>query len=86
MGCHSYYLASVEAPIRFSELDDSVGCLCTFPHNNQRQMDAETVRSLAYLGAAVVLLQRGEIEHGFLPQCLPEWVRDGIDEALKEEG
>ena len=80
MGCKSYYLSDLhETPIRFSEGDNDLGCLCTFPHNDMGQLSADRVRSLAYLGAAVVMLKRGDIDDGYLPGCLPEWIREEID-------
>ena len=81
MGCDKYYLDDKNM-IAFSEGDDELGCLCTFPHNDGGELSKERVRSLAYLGAAVVLLYRGEIEHGFLPSCLPDWVKQEIDRIV----
>ena len=77
MGCDHYV-----GGIMFSEGDDEVGCLCTFPHNDGDRLDVERVRSLAYLGAAVVLQKRGDLEHPYLPGCLPAWIRDEIDRNL----
>lgn len=81
MGCDKYYLDDNNM-VAFSEGDDELGCLCTFPHNDGNQLSEERVRSLAYLGAAVVLLYHGEIDHGFLPNCLPDWVRSEIDRVV----
>ena len=80
MGCETYH--SGDFPIRFSEMNDDIGCLCTFPHNDFSPLCKERVRSLAYLGAAVVLAQRDLLDDGYLPNCLPERIRKGIDEAL----
>jgi hypothetical protein len=66
----------------FSEADDSIRCLCTFPFNDGERLCPDRVRSLAYLGAAVVLDQRGELEHPYLPFCLPKWMRDEIDRNI----
>lgn len=77
MGCDHYV-----GGIMFSEMNDDIGCLCTFPHNDGDRLDAERVRSLAYLGAAVVLEQRGDLEHPYLPACLPKWIRNEIDRNL----
>ena len=82
MGCDKYYLMNSESPVCFSEGDDVINCLCTFPHNDGTTLDAERVRSLAYLGAAIVLMKNGRIEHGYLPKCLPQWMRDEIDRNL----
>ena len=71
--------------IQFSEIDDDTSCLCTFPHNNGEKLDKEDVRSLAMLGAAVVLAHRGELEdeYNFLPHCLPQWIRDELKRILE---
>jgi len=86
MGCDKYYLMNDESPVCFSEGDDTIGCLCTFPHNDGNTLDAERVRSLAYLGAAIVLMQHEDLEHGYLPECLPQWIRDEIDRHLLPNG
>lgn len=77
MGCDHYH-----GGIMFSEMNDDIGCLCTFPHNDGDRLDAERVRSLAYLGAAVVLEHNGDLEHPYLPKCLPDWIRNEIDRNL----
>ena len=77
MGCERYV-----GGVMFSEVDDDIRCLCTFPHNDAAGLNAERVRSLAYLGAAVVLERRGDLEHPYLPSCLPEWIRNEIDRNL----
>ena len=82
MGCDKYWLLNDDSPVCFSEGDDSIGCLCTFPHNDGKTLDADRVRSLAYLGAAIVMMQHETIEHGYLPECLPQWIRDEIDRHL----
>ena len=76
-----------EAAIHFSERDD-VSCLCTFPHNYEGgQLDGETIRSLAYLGAAVVLVQREVLDEDyvFLPDMLPEWIVNEIKRLVPNE-
>ena len=66
--------------IRFSEADEEYSCLCTFPANG---IDLEVVRSLALLGTATVLACREDEEDlWFLPHCVPQEIRDGIDEIL----
>lgn len=72
------------AEIQFSEMDDDTACLCTFPYNFNGKLDAEHVRSLAMLGAAVVLAHQGELgdDMNFLPHCLPQWVRDEIERIV----
>jgi hypothetical protein len=85
MGCDRYYLyGKPDVPICFSEDNDDVCCLCTFPHNDRTNLSTERVRALAYLGATVVLLQNDDIAHGFIPDCLPEWIRKDIDSRIKE--
>jgi hypothetical protein len=81
MGCDKYYLSDDDV-VAFSEMNEDVGCLCTFPHNDGFKLDEERVRSLAYLGATVVLLKQGEIDHGYIPACLPDWVRKEIDRIV----
>jgi len=70
--------------IQFSEMDDDTACLCTFPHNFTDGIDAQHVRSLALLGAAVVLAHQGELEeeYNFLPNCVPQWIRDEIAKRI----
>lgn len=59
-----------EVEITFSQ-DSSLGCLCTFPHNDKAFLplhkegggfDKERVRSLAYLGAMVALVSNSDTE------------------------
>ena len=71
-----------EYPLQFSEMDDDYVCLCTFPHNDQGQLLPDRVRSLALLGAAVVLAHSGDLENPFLPYCVPEWIRKEIDRVM----
>jgi len=75
--------------IQFSDTDDTTACLCTFPHNfEQGGVDSEHVRSLALLGAAVVLAHQGELEddYNFIPNCIPKWIIDEIDSKIKYVG
>ena len=73
----------------FSE-DSEVGCLCTFPHNNAGKLDADSLRSLAYLGAAIALIKDKalvEEENYFcIPRDIPDWVVEGIETQIKEHG
>ena len=85
MGCDAYYLAGNGMPIMFGELDDSVGCLCTFPHHYNETLDADALRSLAMLGATVVLLRNGNIDNGYIPGCLPKWFMDELNRLLPVE-
>jgi len=64
--------------IQFSETDETWRCLCTFPHNDGNRLDSTRVASLALLGAAVVLTNRGELLHGMLPDAVPVWIRQEI--------
>jgi len=68
--------------IRFSELDEDYHCLCLFPLWRTGPLDIEEVRSLALFGAAVRLAFEGQLEHGFLPHAVPEWIREEIDRVL----
>lgn len=82
MGCKSYHLAN-GVRVRFSEGDDDLGCLCTFPHNDGGELSGERVRSLAYLGAMVALSREPmtgfSMSTAYLPNALPEWIRREID-------
>lgn len=83
MGCDTYECEGTL--IRFSEMDDG-GCLCTFPHNDQGKLTQRRVRSLAMLGAAVVLLHHGELEGPvFLPYSLPQWLVGEIKRLLLDQ-
>jgi hypothetical protein len=84
MGCDSYWYR--DKRIMFSEGDDDVLCLCTFPHNDEAfgEISSERVRSLAYLGATIVLIHENRIEQDvFIPYCLPEWIKEQIDKRIK---
>jgi len=82
MGCDKYYLQNREYPVTFNEMNEDVGCLCTFPHNDGETLDKERIRSLAYLGPAIVLVANEQLEHGFIPHCLPDWIKKEIDRNL----
>lgn len=67
-----------------SKYDDL--CLCHFPHDYFGRMDKETVRSLALLGAVVVLIHRDENfnnKYELVPEDLPKWISREIDRRLK---
>jgi hypothetical protein len=85
MGCDKYYLEGMDYPIAFSEMNDDVCCLCTFGHNDGTALDPERVRSLAYLGAAVVLVSHGQADHGYIPSCLPDWIKQEIDRIVLKD-
>lgn len=85
MGCDSYTYK--ETNIRFSEMDDEVSCLCTFPHNNRcfnNTITPDQLRSLAYLGAMIVLIHQEEYTepYVYLPNSLPNWIKDEIDKQI----
>lgn len=91
MGCEYYEIDNMI--IGFSENDG--GCLCTFPHNDNKYITIDRLASLALLGAAVVLAKRGELSIGYLPEGLPKWINNSIKahmddlyllEALKNNG
>lgn len=90
MGCDYYYIGTTA--IHLSENED-IGCLCTFPHNyeHDKQLDKDLIRSLAYLGASVVLARRNQkfnknlpdiTSYTFIPECLPDWIKKEIDKHL----
>ncbi|MFH1485963.1 MAG: hypothetical protein ABIH46_07830, partial [Chloroflexota bacterium] len=86
MGEQVYTVVSIDGEehyLQFSEDDVSYCCLCSFPTNDEAMgMDAERVRSLALLGAAVCLAHLDVLDHGILPLAVPEWIRKGIDRAV----
>lgn len=82
MGCNKYYLHGINYPIAFSEMNEDISCLCTFPYNDGGGLDPERVRALAYLGAAVVMVSREELDHGYIPSCLPDWIKKDIDRIV----
>jgi len=72
----------------FNPLDDDWRCLCAFPHDDEPLgLDANGVCSLALFGAAVVLVLDGAIagEYAFLPDCVPQWIRDAIRRCVTSE-
>ncbi len=79
MNCDCYVLEERNS-IHFSADEDGVRCCCTF--NSDEEPDVDRVRALAYLGAAIVLMQNNELEHGYLPSCLPDKIRYAIDRCL----
>jgi len=72
------------AEIQFEE-DSSWACLCTFPACfDVGYIDPETVKSLALFGAACRLALEGDLRGSvLLPSDVPQWIRDGIDKAVK---
>lgn len=89
MGCHSYNVSGhvsngkwKDGTIHFSESDDSVTCLCTTHPDGGDRLSLEEIRSLAYLGAAVVFQHQRHQEYWHLPGDLPQWVRDEIDRVV----
>lgn len=87
MGCETYH--AEEGSVKFDEDNIDTACLCCFTGEEGRYVDSpldrDTVRSMAYLGAAVVLLRRNDSpdgKHLYLPDDLPAWVRAGIDAIL----
>lgn len=65
MGCGRSRFEIGETTVFFSEGDDDLGCLCTFPHNHHARIGADTILSLAMLGAAVRLLNDGGCASGW---------------------
>lgn len=69
--------------IQFSYDGEKYGCLCTFPGNHYPELDAEAIKSLALLGAAVALARNTNEYEGreyvVLPSDVPQWILDAID-------
>jgi hypothetical protein len=89
MGCDYYGIITREegysSSLHFSDLDEEWECLCTFPYNDQGKLDSSRVRSLALLGAAVVLAHNGELDNPLLPNGVPEWIREEIKRIIPDE-
>lgn len=93
MGCDVYYVKGykggewVDCGIRFSEGQDDTTCLCTFPYNNalDKRISSAEVYSLALLGAATAMAHNGELEedYNYIPQCVPQWVKDEISGLIR---
>lgn len=91
MGCDTYtvqgnYGSWRECSVRFSEADDGP-CLCTLASNytTVKDFDADTIRSMAMLGAAVALMHDGKLGddgYVYLPYSLPQHILDAIDKIL----
>lgn len=90
MGCNHYSVAGwiqeeqtwKDGTIQFSEMDDSVCCLCSFDASSQYELTPEQVRSLAYLGAAVALQHEKHEDFRGLPWSLPDQLREEIDRII----
>jgi hypothetical protein len=86
MGCRSYEAHG--ATIRFSEIDDTVACLCTFAPD--RPLSVQALRSLAMLGAAVAISWDIGAASGWraqdtwlhLPGSLPPGFLEALDRHL----
>jgi hypothetical protein len=75
--------------VQFDEEGDC-GCLCTFPFNDEvigKKLSKGRIYSLALLGAAVAIQAntRDGLKGNYLPDCVPEWIRDEIDRLLRNE-
>ena len=87
MGCDYYDLLG-GGYAHFSDSDDEFDCLCTFPHNDGEALTVERLRSLALLGAAVVMAYDNPVsrdDYIFIPRDIPGWILDGIRGLLPEE-
>jgi len=85
MGCNTYHYYNTG--IKFSESDDDVGCLCTFPHNDNEVLCGGRIKSLAMLGAAIILVhQDRNYFDGWctLPGNLPNWIVEGMNKHILE--
>lgn len=47
-------------------------------------VNGNTVKALAYLGAAIVLNANDKLPHIKIPGCIPENLRDNIDDCVIE--
>ncbi len=80
MGCATYTMRGklAEHYIHFSEMEEELPCLCTFPYNDaiDKKLDGETVMSLALLGATVAMIHHQELtsERNYIPDCIPDWI------------
>lgn len=84
MGC-DYYNAEGKL-FHFNEMDEELSCLCTFPHNDGNEISSDRLRSLAYLGAAIVLAHQGLLsneQYQYITDCLPAWIIRDIDKGVK---
>ncbi len=73
--------------IKFSEIDEFSGCLCTFPHDDHEKLDIDRVVSLVLFGAAVRLIHAGEYAYQetiVIPDDLPGWIIKGVYEAREK--
>jgi len=87
MGCDKYFIDDdYNDYIMFSESDDEWSCLCTFPVNyRDEKLDSETLRSLALLGAAVVLYNHGDMYLPiYLPYAVPKWILNEIKRLIPD--
>lgn len=76
-----------EYDLQFSESNDDWACLCTSlrtPDSDDGHLEIDTIRSLALLGAAVVLASRDDLNSTLLPDCVPEWIRQDIIASVRE--
>lgn len=80
MGCDYYNVNGQN--LHFSEVDDEISCLCTFPYNNHGKLDKSDLFSLAILGAATVLATRNKLKHNILPRCVDKWILDELNRLI----
>jgi len=80
MGCARSRFEVASTTLYFSEGDDALGCLCTFPHNHRDSIGPDTILSLAMLGAAVRLLNGADLR-GWVQ--VPEVVGPVIEAQLR---
>lgn len=72
-------------------------CLCTWPDPGGTTLEANDLRKLALLGAAVALAHHGDpalvsgrtfwddVRQVMLPRDVPQWIRDEIMRLVPEE-
>lgn len=70
---------SVFNPIEITDEEYEIGDLLA---EDCLGVNGNTVRSLAYLGAAFVLDANNKLSNGKIPNCLPDNLRDVIDDYI----
>jgi len=95
MGCYTYTFQLRkgdgewgECQVRFNEGSD-IPCVCCFPCNNEVDeiIEGYDVLSLALLGACVAMALEGKLEedYNYIPDCLPDWMVQGIKGKIRLE-
>ena len=82
MGCNSYEVGSQSVSTTYDS--DEYPCLCTMSgdgSHNGEALSARDIRSMAALGAAVVLARNGYLTSGYIvtPAHLPDRLKAAIE-------